>query len=257
MLPTKVGRFATDVIETGRFRTLTAAATGAERKRIRPAHPGASIGFQFTGTNAGFVMAGTFGAVVEADGKWFVLSNNHVLANENSLNPGAPIFRPGLLDKNSPAQGQIAQLSGFVALEALKPNTVDCAVAEILQKKLVSPVVLPKVGQLKSGLPVAAAEGMRVEKTGRTTSYTTGKIHDVSADVKVEYEALGTLTFVDQIIVTGKGRSFSDAGDSGSLIVERRSKRPVALLFAGSASHTIANRIGDVLAALGVSIVAK
>lgn len=45
-------------------------------------------------------------------------------------------------------------------------------------------------------------------------------------------------------------------GDSGSLIVDRKSKQAVALLFAGSATNTIANHIDDVLGALGVTIVA-
>lgn len=255
MLPSKVGAFATDVIETGRFRAFVAAAH-LERKRLRPARPGASIGFQFSGNKAGYLMAGTFGAVVEADGNWFLLSNNHVLANENGLKPGAPIFQPGLLDKNSPAQDQIARLTKFVPLKVQGQNNVDCAIAEVLQTKLVSPLVLPKVGQLKAVGPLAAAVGMNVEKTGRTTGYTVGKIQDVSADVKVGYD-LGTLTFIDQVIITKDGGNFSDAGDSGSLIVERKSKRPVALLFAGSSSHTIANHIDDVLGALGVSIVAK
>ena len=77
----------------------------------------------------------------------------------------------------------------------------------------------------------------------------------ISANVKVGYD-LGTLTFEDQIIIVGGTKSFSDAGDSGSLIVEQKSKRPVGLLFAGSDSHTIANHIEDVLQQLNVSIVA-
>ena len=96
---------------------------------------------------------------------------------------------------------------------------------------------------------------MSVEKTGRTTSYTTGKITDVVATVKVDYE-IGTLTFSNQLIIVSAGAPFSDAGDFGSLIVERESKRPTGLLFAGSNSHTIANHIEDVLAQLKVKIVA-
>ena len=38
-------------------------------------------------------MAGTFGAIVEAGGKLFILSNNHVLANENALPLGSPLRR--------------------------------------------------------------------------------------------------------------------------------------------------------------------
>jgi hypothetical protein len=96
---------------------------------------------------------------------------------------------------------------------------------------------------------------MKVEKTGRTTGFTTGTIHDVSANVKVNYD-LGLLTFSDQIIIFGGTSSFSDAGDSGSLIVEQTGKRPVGLLFGGSTAYTIANHIEDVLNELKVSIVA-
>jgi hypothetical protein len=38
------------------------------------------------------------------------------------------------------------------------------------------------------------------------------------------------------------------------LIVDRKTGRATGLLFAGSASHTIANHIEDVLAALQVSL---
>jgi len=39
---------------------------------------------------------------------------------------------------------------------------------------------------------------MKVEKTGRTTGYTAGTIHDISANVKVDYD-IGPLTFSDQL----------------------------------------------------------
>ncbi|MFZ1991092.1 MAG: hypothetical protein WAW96_15130 [Alphaproteobacteria bacterium] len=252
LLPKKIRGVGTDVVETGRFRAFAGLK---ERQFMRPAHPGCSVGFAFTGAKAGYVMAGTFGAVVESAGKRFILSNNHVLANENALKAGAPIFQPGLLDSGT--KNQIAKLSKFVKLKAKGFNTVDCAIAEVLKPNLIDPAVLPKVGALKSGAPVTAAEGMAVEKDGRTTGYTQGKITDVNATVKIDYD-LGTLTFEDQIVIIGNnGGAFSDAGDSGSLIVDCKTKQPVGLLFAGSKSDTIANHIGDVLSELKVSIVAK
>ena len=48
---------------------------------------------------------------------------------------------------------------------------------------------------------------------------------------------------------------FSAGGDSGSLIVTNGTQQPTGLLFAGSTTHTIANPIQAVLAALGVTIV--
>jgi hypothetical protein len=253
LLPEKVGGFPTDVIESGRFRAFAGAVKG--RSHIRPARPGCSIGFAFSGKDAGNVMAGTFGVVVEAEGKRFILSNNHVLANQNQLPVGSDIYQPGLLDKNAPTSDVIAKLSKFIPLVAGQPNHVDCAIAEVTDSKLVSPTVMPKVGKLKSGQPLAAALSMKVEKSGRTTGYTTGKIQDISANVKVGYD-IGPLIFENQIIIVGGTSSFSDAGDSGSLIVEQTAKRPVGLLFGGSTSYTIANHIEDVLDQLKVSIVA-
>jgi hypothetical protein len=194
--------------------------------------------------------------LVESDGKHYILSNNHVLANENALPVGSDIFQPGLLDRNTPATSKIAKLSRFVKLKTAGSNQVDCAIAELNAVPLASAVVLPKVGKLSSGTALQAKEKMKVEKTGRTTGYTTGVIRDVQATVKVTYDS-GTLTFADQIVIVNSGgSSFSDAGDSGSLIVERTTKQAVGLLFGGTASHTLANHIKDVLSALDVSIVA-
>lgn len=201
-------------------------------------------------------MAGTLGALVEADGKRYMLSNNHVLAGENSLSAGAAILQPGLLDKNDPGSDKVGALARFIKLQVGGPNKVDCAIAELNDGMKSNPAVMPRVNKLKSGDPVSAVENMQVEKTGRTTGYTTGVIHDVSATVKINYDQLGVLTFSDQIMIGGASKPFSDAGDSGSLIVERKTKRPVGLLFGGSAKFTVANHINDVLAELKVKIVA-
>ena len=253
VLPLQIRGVVTDVVETGRFRPLPATVP-RERRRLRPAKPGCSVGFQFTGDQARFVMAGTFGAVVEATGTRYILSNNHVLANENNLPVGSPIFQPGLLDHGNPNTDRIATLTRFITLRAGQPNAMDCAIAEILNSKTVSAAFLAKVGRLGSLEPIAATEGMRVHKVGRTTGYTTGVVFDLSADVKIEYD-LGILTFQDQILIRGTSGMFSDRGDSGSVIVDRTTRRATALLFAGSASHTIANPLAEVLAQLGVSMV--
>jgi hypothetical protein len=253
MLPQHIDGLPTDVIETGRFR---ASATVLDEQLVtRPAKPGCSIGFAFSGTDSEFVMAGTFGAVVEADGKLFILSNNHVLANENALPIGAQIFQPGLLDRGSPATDQIAKLSRFVQLQVGMPNAVDCAIAEVLKDDFVDPTVM-RVGRLNSGQPVEAVEGMSVEKTGRETSFTAGTVNDVKATVRIKYDNLGVITFADQILVSGNdGAPFSGDGDSGALIVERQSRRPVGLICGISQSHSLANHIDNVLTQLGVRIV--
>ena len=76
---------------------------------------------------------------------------------------------------------------------------------------------------------------MQVEKTGRSTGYTTGTVFDVSATIPVDFD-LGRLTFEDQILIRGQGGAFSDGGDSGSLVVDSVSGRATGLLMGGSPS---------------------
>jgi len=202
-------------------------------------------------------MAATLGAIVEKKGKHYVLSNNHVLANENRLPLGSPIFQPGLRDKNAPGKDRIAKLAHYVRLNVHGRNEVDCAIALLAKKTKWNAAVLPRVNKLKSGIPIRAAAKMAVEKMGRETGYTTGKIEDVSMTIKVEYGS-GTLTFVDQILIRADGKNpFCGGGDSGSLVVDRKSKRPVGLLFGGAAGRfAVANHVSNVLKHLGVTVVA-
>jgi len=255
VLPKEINGIPTDIEESGVFRRFqTAAARKAAgmpnpRTKMRPAHPGCSIGFQDPANQ--FLMAGTFGLVVKDASGTYILSNNHVLADENRLPIGAAIFQPGLLDGGNVATDQVAALARFIALDPSKPNTVDCAIARVTQNSIVNSAIL-HIGTPK-GAAVAAID-MSVHKFGRTTSYTVGTVASIDTDVTVGYET-GDYTFSAQVIVTGNnGQSFSDAGDSGSLILQRGTNKAVALLFAGSKTHTIANHITDVLAALKVKL---
>lgn len=110
------------------------------------------------------------------------------------------------------------------------------------------------IGTVNKDIITDPAFGMKVKKSGRTTGTTKGSIQAVDVTVKVKYSK-GMATFVNQILITPGG--FSDAGDSGSLIVEDvdSNPRPVGLLFAGSSTSTIANPISEVLSSLGVSMV--
>jgi hypothetical protein len=229
VIPKRIEGVPTDVVETGRF---VALAVPVARRRRRPAKGGCSVGFQFTGNQAGIVMAGTLGCLAtDVDGKRYILSNNHVIANE------------------------IATLSRFVQIKpAPTGNKVDAAIAGLTKPSFATATLLPKVGKLASTTPIAAVEQMKVHKHGRTTGYTTGVVVDVAADVKVGYD-FGDAIFTDQILVVATGTgTFSSSGDSGSLIVDRTSRRAVGLLFAGSASHTVANPISDVLNGLGIAL---
>jgi len=256
LLPKTIDGLPVDVEESGLFRRFGAAparkrvhVTPNPRTKIRPAQPGCSIGFQ--DPNNQFLMAGTFGAVVTDKTNLYVLSNNHVLADENRLPVGSPIFQPGLLDGGNPATDQIAELTKAIPLQAATPNKVDCAIAKALKTTLVSKDIL------QIGAPQGVTDAhldMTVHKFGRTTGYSVGRVTSIDTDVTVQYET-GNFTFGEQIIVVGLGgHSFSDSGDSGSLILQRGTNKATALLFAGSRSHTIGNHIADVLAALNVTL---
>ncbi|MBV8857677.1 MAG: hypothetical protein JOZ02_12150 [Acidobacteria bacterium] len=255
-LPTEVNGHPVDVEQVGTFRRFMPPAAAATqmpnpRTKMRPARPGCSIGFKDPGNQ--FIMAGTFGALVSKGQTRLILSNNHVLADENKLPLGAPIFQPGFLDAgNPPNNGPIAKLTKFVPLVVGVMNKVDCAIAALDSNNLATNSVLfigPPKGKARAQID------MVVHKFGRTTGFTVGRVTSVETDVSVQYEA-GVVSFENQIIIEGlNSNPFSAAGDSGSLILERATNKAVGLLFAGSSSHTIANHIDDVLKALNVKLV--
>src|SRR5262249_24869784 len=110
LLPAAVGGLPVDVQEEG----LIVARAPNPRTKLRPARPCSSCGFKDPGNQ--FRMAGTFGALATNSTGLYVLSNNHVLADENQLPVGSPIFQPGLLDGGHAATDQIATLTKFVKL---------------------------------------------------------------------------------------------------------------------------------------------
>jgi hypothetical protein len=252
LLPKRIRGMPTDVIETGSLEAFD-AITDRARSRLRPVQPGCSVGFRFAPPNERFRMAGTLGAIVARGGERYLLSNNHVLADEGRLAPGAPIFQPGLLDGGRVASDRVATLTRFVPFRRTN-NSVDAAIARADRAALVTTRFVAGV-TLRSARPLAATLGLAVHKVGRTTGYTRGTVEDISADVRVGYDG-GEYLFVDQIVIRGaSGAQFSDSGDSGSLIVGRSSGRATGLLFAGSDTDTIANSIELVLAAFGVELV--
>jgi hypothetical protein len=254
-LPTQIDGIAVDVEQVGVFRKF-ATKRGRKRQasgpiadprtRRRPARPGCSIGYRDPAD--AYVMAGTFGALVRRGGQRFILSNNHVLADENRLPKGSAIFQPGLLDHGHAPADQIATLTDYVRLRAGANNRVDAAIAALQSPNVAIPEIL-FIGKPKGSRK--AAIDMVVHKFGRTTSYTAGRVTSIDTDVSVDYDT-GTFTFADQMIIKGLNQtSFSNAGDSGSLITERGTNAAVGLLFAGSSTYTIANHIDAVLAQFG------
>jgi hypothetical protein len=122
--------------------------------------------------------------------------------------------------------------------------------------------VLKGSGRLQ-GVTDDVAEDAVLEKIGRTTGRTRGRITSFELDgLMVEYDA-GNIRFDGVIEIEGAGdRAFSAGGDSGSVIYSRDGKLAYALLFAtsqqgGSNSHglTYANPLSTALERLGVELV--
>jgi hypothetical protein len=241
------------------------------KKRVaRPIKLGSSGGnvldFSVQGTQE-FCCSGTLGAVVaDSTGKKFILSNNHVMGKINTAKVGDQISQPGNIDKNcSPTQNDIvATFTKFVKINfgANTNNKVDASIAAVLPNMVSANGAILDVGA--PGGPVNAAVGMRCKKSGRTTGTRKGVVEALNIISRVLYPTkCGKNTtkiarFTDQILIVdapgGTAAPFSAGGDSGSLIVQDQGTCPgtVGLLFAGDdAGNTIANRIQNVLSALG------
>lgn len=198
------------------------------------------------------ITAGTIGArVIDSSSAVYALSNNHVYADENRAKLGDPVLQPGPFDGGTTPDDDIGTLSDYVEiLFDGSDNVVDAAIASSSTSLLGNATPSDGYGTPSSTITTAVVD-MRVQKYGRTTALTDGRVKGVNATVNVAYDS-GTARFVNQIVIGGGG--FSRGGDSGSLIVTTQGSQPVGLLFAGGFGSTIANPIDAVLAAFSVTV---
>ena len=229
--------------------------------------------------------SGTLGALVQdSTGRQYLLSNNHVLARSDHAQIGDSIVQPGLIDNNCTPNGDgpgtvpVGALTAWLPLRSPQTN-VDAAIAQV-GSHTVDPTgsilelgVRQPDGSLGAAPPGVSSTGgkgenatlqMRIAKSGRTTGLTCGHVTALDLDVSVDYyrdcaesRPYLTKTFTNQIAVSGD--RFSDAGDSGSLLVDTADAEPVGLFFAGGVdaagvSHAIANPAPDVLNALSTQM---
>lgn len=248
-IPAAVAGLATDVEEVGYPRALAGrrrrqAGAPDPRARHRPVPGGVSVGLDLGAVP--FRFAGTLGVVL-ADASdrdaALGLSNNHVLADENRAPLGAGAIQPGSLD----GAGGGARIGALDRFEPLRfgnvPNGMDAAALRFDRR------ADARFEILALGAPAGAAEPAlraHVRKMGRTTGLTEGIVRAVEFDVTgVQYDS-GLVRVDDVVVIEGIGGEFSDAGDSGSVIVDAEG-RLVALLFAGSPRVTFAIPIPRVL----------
>jgi hypothetical protein len=248
-----------DVRVIGQVRALRADdpyfPTGLQG-RVRPLRPGLSVAHPT-------VTAGTLGGFVRVGGGLAMLSNNHVLAASDAAALGDPILQPGPADGGG-SSDRVATLAAVRHLTAEAANLVDAAVATLDDGVEARPDELPGgalTGPVTLGTDIDPDEP--VEKLGRTTGHTRGRITAVEVDgVAVQYDS-AVLTFDDQVEIEGETGAFSAGGDSGSVIWRSADRAPLGLLFAGSTTGgragggvTFANPLGTVLDVLAAQWVA-
>ncbi|AEB75716.1 hypothetical protein [Clostridium botulinum] len=229
----------TDVVQSGNI------SASSLTTKARPVLGGYSIG-PSSGIRSGSM------ACLVTDGKhYYILSNNHVLVYGNVLPIGTPVLQPGIEDGGQPLDDKVATLSKYAQLKFIThketpTNYIDCALAQVNDKSLVSSK-LAIIGSIK-GI-TSPVLGESVKKVGRSTGLTTGKILSIGSTVSVNFKA-GKCLFKNQITTT----KMAEAGDSGSLLVNS-SHHAVGLLFSGADSASCFNPINTVLDSLKVSIV--
>jgi hypothetical protein len=228
------------------------------------------------------ITAGTIGCRV-TDGIYvYALSNNHVYANINSAGIGDYVIQPGTydggIDPSPPDDNHIDVIGWLYDYETIDfsvfgSNTIDAAIARTTTDWVGNATPTEGYGTPNS-IIWGDSDGngyfdnknnlilQYVQKYGRTTHLTHGQVKEINVTSMVCYANCSNpilaeyVWFDDQISIESvSANSFSLGGDSGSLIVtDDENKNPVGLLFAGSDTTTLANRIDLVLNRFNVSI---
>ncbi len=225
--------------------------------------------------------SGTLGSLIQnASGTQYLLSNNHVLARSDQAKAGEEIIQPGLIDNNCSPYGNggteipVGTLTAWAPIDS-SATDVDAAIAQVESGAVNPSGAILELGARQSNGALAAAPpgvsstggkgetaslNMTVAKSGRTTGLTCASISALSLDVQVSYytdcaetKPYYTKNYRNQIAITGN--QFSDAGDSGSLVVDSSDAEPVGLFFAGGVdqsgqSEGVANPAPEVLSEL-------
>ena len=250
IVPEKIQGVPTAVVES---RIARLAALPVRQSRVRPLVAGVSI------SRSGG-RSGTLGAFVQStrstDSKTAVLllSNSHVLAPETGRAAGTAVVQASTDDGESETVATVLRAS---RLHRTVPITVDAAVAQIAPGIDVNNVVL-EIGPVKGTRdPV---ENMRVEKHGRTSGHTVGRIAATGLTAQVEDEERGIeLTFEDLFRVEQLDRddpAVGEGGDSGSLVIDAASRDAVGLLHAADdlGSFYYAHPIAHVLKEMEIEL---
>jgi len=265
LVPPAIDGIKTDVLAIGRPMAGAAPGSGqALTTRLRPVIGGFSVGHKditagTIGTACYDILGGaTMSPPMTGIGnppQYYILSNNHILANGNQAAIGDSIVQPGPFDGGKDPDDRIATLSRFVPLDFAPDvpldqhnNIIDAAVAVCncsdIDRRLFW------IGGVKGWRrKLNVSVGTLVHKAGRSSGYTVGRILAIQATLDVGYGGGKGARLRDQILTT----PMSLPGDSGSLIVTLDGVA-VGLLAAGSPQVTVVNQIENIRSLLNVEV---
>ncbi|WP_349573085.1 hypothetical protein [Azotobacter salinestris] len=189
--------------------------------------------------------AGTLGFLGRLrDGRIVGFSNNHVTGDSNHTPAGMHILSPSPFDASasSPPPLAIGTHLQLVALHSGDPNQIslqelDAAIFLITAPDKVSSIQGNGFYDTPAEI-IAPTGGMRVKKVGRTTGLRCGTIlGQIVLPLPIPYKSnrfQSVVYFTNVWAVQGDGgNTFSEGGDSGSLVVTLDGSKAVGVIFAG------------------------
>ncbi|KOC34629.1 hypothetical protein ADU82_09965 (plasmid) [Clostridium botulinum] len=242
LIPNLYKGIPTDVVQTGILNSCSLT------QKVRPA-----IGGYIIANEHEVFAGGTLGCLVSNKNDYYILSNNHVLANNNKAPIGTKIIQPSYAYGGRLKTDVVAILSKFIPKKPIgtlrRPtNYADCAIAKVINKSLVSPRIA-FVGIPQE--PIVPRLDQSIKKVGYSTELTSGIIIGINATAEVHSATTEEkFLFKEQIVTTNIGSS----GDSGALLLDP-SNHTLGLLMSGCSSRNICNPIKYILKELDVRIV--
>ena len=196
------------------------ATSGNPRWVNRPVPIGISFGVSVPvmTCNGGTIGCRLRGTLPDGTPALFLLSCNHVVAGVNLAPIDSPLLQPAKVDNNcvEDLEDQIGSLHTYRVLQlGGLANRVDAGLVRTTESQAGNATPTDSYGRPRSQ-PLTATVGMFVQKHGRTTARTYGRVTGVNSTIVIAYPA-GNVLFTGQLTVSNRAPStvFTRPGDSG------------------------------------------
>ena len=206
---------------------------------MRPLRPGLSV----SGENSS---AGTIGGfALGQDNHIYLLAQNVVLGSPD-CEINAAVVQPGRIDGGRVPEDEIGTVARCLPLQNEGPISQLMGLAQ-LEVGTAFETSIPGIGAPR-GIR-RATPGAAVRMLGRSSGLVSGEITEVAASISMPLPDGTTYRFTDAILTT----RMAAGGDGGALVVDEEGY-VVGIMVAGSPTASILAPIGEVLDALGVTL---